>query len=87
MSTWTGRIIGIGLVAALPWMMGVDGAVTALGALSGMGIAPIIGCVACLGGGAAILTSSGGVIAAFIWSNTSMVALAGCIALCADAVM
>jgi hypothetical protein len=66
-------------------MMSFDGGTLAQEALRGMGFATAIGCVACLGGGAAIL--SGGAIAAFIWSSGSLVALSGCIALCADAVM
>lgn len=85
MKTWTGQIMGLGLLVALPWMMGFDGGVLAQEALSGMGVATAVGCVACVGGGVAIL--SGGAIAAFIWANTSLVALSSCIALCADAVM
>ncbi len=84
MKSWTGQIIGLGLLVALPWMMGFDGGIVAQEALRGMGFATAIGCVACLGGGVAIL--SGGAIAAFIWANTSLVALSSCVALCADAV-
>ena len=85
MKTWTQQVIGLGLLVALPWMLGFDGGTLAQEALSGLGFATAIGCVACLGGGVAIL--SGGAIATFIWMNTSLVALSGCNALCADAVL
>ena len=87
MRTWTGRIVLLGLLAALPWTMGADGSATALEALSGMGIAQTFGCIACVGGGVALLGSGWGMVTAFIWSSGSLVALGGCIALCADVVM
>jgi hypothetical protein len=87
MRAWSFWAATIAVVVALPWLAGADPANAAVEAVRGWGAAQAIGCIGCLAGGVAILTSGWGAIAGFIWSNASMLALAGCAALCADVVL